>query len=111
MCQGAQRFVQLPGKLRRPQCPGYVCLTWPAVCLLDEYFLSGVIEAANINHLINSLPLRERQRIVSACENFELVRGTVLSEAEEPFRHIYFPVSGLISMVTTTDGFRMKGRW
>ncbi len=101
--------MQSPCTLSRPQCPGYVCLTWPSVFLWSECFLSGAIEAANINHLINSLPLKERRRIVGACENFELVHGTVLSEAEEPFRHIYFPLSSLISLVTTTDGHEPLG--
>lgn len=75
----------------------------------DERFLSGAIEAANINHLINSLPIKERQRIVGTCEDFQLVLGTVLSEADEPFHHVYFPLSGLISMVTTTDGHEPLG--
>lgn len=76
---------------------------------MDQCFLSGAIEAAKINHLIDSLPLKERRPILSSCEEFDLVNGTVLSEAEEPFRHIYFPLNSLISLVTTTDGHEPLG--
>lgn len=46
---------------------------------------------------------------MSACENFELVQGAVLSEAEAPFQHIHFPLGGLISLVTTTEGHEPLG--
>jgi CRP-like cAMP-binding protein len=53
--------------------------------------------------------LKERRPILSTCEEFDLANGTVLSEAEEPFQHIYFPLGGLISLVTTTDGHEPLG--
>jgi CRP-like cAMP-binding protein len=59
--------------------------------------------AAVENHLIELLPRADRQRLLAACEPFELVLGEVLCERGQATRHVYFPVDGFISLVTTID--------
>ncbi len=53
------------------------------------------------NRLINSLSHEARTRILSLCEPVDLVFGTVLCEPGQIFTHIYFPVTGFISLVTS----------
>ena len=53
------------------------------------------------NRVINGLPLEMRTKILSLCEPVDLVFGTVLCEPEQPFTHVYFPLTGFISLVTS----------
>ena len=58
--------------------------------------------SANIvNQLLDNLPRRERNRILECCEPVDLVFGAVLCEPDQAYRHIYFPLSGFISLVQT----------
>jgi CRP-like cAMP-binding protein len=59
--------------------------------------------AAVENHLIELLPRADRQRLLSACEPFPLVLAQVLCERGDVTRHVYFPIDGFISLVTTID--------
>jgi CRP-like cAMP-binding protein len=38
------------------------------------------------------------------CESVDLKFGDRLSDADKPIRHVYFPLVGFISLVTTLDG-------
>lgn len=58
------------------------------------------------NALLNGIPGRERVRILNRCETVDLVFGNILCEADKPFRHAYFPLSGFISLVVILDGHR-----
>jgi len=51
------------------------------------------------NFLIQGLPREDRTRILQACELVQLDFGDVLCESEQPYRHVYFPVSAFISLV------------
>jgi CRP-like cAMP-binding protein len=51
------------------------------------------------NQLLESLPRKGRARILALCETVPLVFGDILCETEAPFRHVYFPLSGFISLV------------
>lgn len=55
------------------------------------------------NRLIDRLPRMERRRVLDSCEPVDLVFGAVLSEADKPYRHVYFPLSGFISLVEAVD--------
>ncbi len=59
-----------------------------------------------INLLLDALPRKERDRVMAHCEVVELHFGKVLCEPDRPFRYLYFPVSGLISLVTTLGSHR-----
>lgn len=58
------------------------------------------LHAPASNALIDSLPRGEREQFPSVCEPFEMESGAVLCEVEAPYRHAYFPTSGLISLVS-----------
>lgn len=56
------------------------------------------------NSLLNALPRKQRDRLLRSSEPVELVFGEVLCDAGKPYRHAYFPESGLISLVLTLRG-------
>ena len=60
--------------------------------------------AAFENHLIELLPRGVRRKLLSCCEDVQLVLSDVLCLPGEPTRYVYFPVDGFISLVTTIDG-------
>lgn len=57
-----------------------------------------------VNRLIDGLPRRERDRILARCEPVGLEFGAILCDAGEPIRHVYFPLTGFISLVATVKG-------
>jgi CRP-like cAMP-binding protein len=57
-----------------------------------------------INRLIESLPRGERNRILESCEIVERSFGTILCEPDQRYEHVYFPLTGFISLVTTLKG-------
>jgi CRP-like cAMP-binding protein len=62
--------------------------------------------AGSNNGLVNALPRKHRDRLLRACEPFELVFGEVLSGAGKPYRHAYFPDSGQISLSSSARGHK-----
>lgn len=57
------------------------------------------------NHIVDALPFRERKRILSACETKEVVFGSVLCELDDRYRHVYFPLTGIISLLQSLRGY------
>ncbi|WP_445937630.1 Crp/Fnr family transcriptional regulator [Pseudomonas sp.] len=57
-----------------------------------------------LSSLIEGLPSKQRKQLLNGCEPVDLVFGHVLHEANQPIRHVYFPLKGFISLVTTLDG-------
>jgi CRP-like cAMP-binding protein len=60
--------------------------------------------AARENHLIELLPSKDRRSLLAVCEPVVLVLSEVLCESGKPTRHVYFPISSTISLVTPIDG-------
>ncbi len=56
------------------------------------------------NLLLAGLPARERDAVLQRCEKVELPFGSTLCEANQPLRHLYFPLTAFISLVTTLRG-------
>ncbi len=57
------------------------------------------------NHLLSSLPLSERTRFDSLLERSSLKQRASLNEAGEEAPFVYFPLTGVVSLVTRlTDG-------
>ncbi len=56
------------------------------------------------NRLIESLPSGSRSRLLAICEPVKLALGEILSEVGTPTQHVYFPIVGFISLVTTAKG-------
>jgi CRP-like cAMP-binding protein len=61
------------------------------------------------NQLITGLPEKERQRLLQLGEPVELTFGTILCEVQIPLQYAYFPLSGLISLVTVTSDHQPLG--
>lgn len=55
------------------------------------------------NRLLDTLPNKDRQRILASCDQVELVSGDILHEAGTRLRHVYFPTGSFISLVTPLD--------
>jgi CRP-like cAMP-binding protein len=54
-----------------------------------------------VNHLIEVLSPTAKARMLGRLEKVDLAFGDMLCEAEQPFKHVYFPLSGFISLVAT----------
>ena len=59
--------------------------------------------AAAENHLFELLPRSDRGRLRALAEPVQLVLSGVLCEPQRPTHHVYFPVDGFISLVTTIE--------
>lgn len=57
-----------------------------------------------VNRLLGGLPIKDRNKILNSCELIELSFDAVLCEPNDPIHHVYFPLSGFISLVTTLTG-------
>lgn len=55
------------------------------------------------NRLLEDLPSRLRSAVLAACEQVNLPFGRVLYEQDRTFSHVYFPLTTVISMVTTVS--------
>jgi CRP-like cAMP-binding protein len=66
--------------------------------------MATALPAAGCNTLFGGLPRREREAFLSLCEPFEMEPGAVLCDVDTPYRHAYFPTSGLISLVSSLNG-------
>jgi len=56
------------------------------------------------NLLLEKLPHKDRNRILEHCESVNMVFGDVLGEPGKPFRNVYFPCAGFISLLATVGG-------
>jgi CRP-like cAMP-binding protein len=65
--------------------------------------MATALPAAERNTLLGGLPRKEREPFLALCEPFEMERGAVLCDVETPYRHAYFPTSGLISLVSNMN--------
>ena len=56
------------------------------------------------NRLLAILLRKDRQHLLSSCEQVELVVGDTLCAPGDTIRHVYFPTDGFISLTTPVDG-------
>ncbi|MDP1930787.1 MAG: Crp/Fnr family transcriptional regulator [Gammaproteobacteria bacterium] len=56
-----------------------------------------------VNRLLKALPLEEQLLVAANSETVELAAGDILCEYNQIPRHVYFPLSGLISLVVSID--------
>ncbi len=59
-----------------------------------------------LNCLLGGLTPAERAGTLAQCEMVELVTGEILCEADEPYAHAYFPLRGVIALVTIMGRYR-----
>jgi CRP-like cAMP-binding protein len=55
------------------------------------------------NTLIDTLPRTARNRLLSICENVDLVSGFLVSGSDTPARHVYFPTGSILSLMTSSE--------
>src|SRR5258706_9841001 len=55
------------------------------------------------NRLIAALPAAARSRLAPLVDDFTLVRGAVLQEQGERTEHVYFPNTGMISLLAVLN--------
>jgi len=53
------------------------------------------------NRLLAALPREESKRLVPYLEFVPLALGQVLHEANEPIKHVYFPINSVVSLIST----------
>ena len=64
---------------------------------------------AGSNRLLAGLPQRSQSRFLAGCEQADLQFAAVLGVEGEPMQHVYFPITGVISLVATlADGARLE---
>ena len=56
------------------------------------------------NHLIELLPVKDRRRLLGLGDQVQLTQSEVLGKAGKAMLHVYFPVDGFVSLVTSIDG-------
>lgn len=56
------------------------------------------------NSVLCALPRKDSQRLRARHEQVNLAYGDILCEPGKPLRHVYFPNSGIISLLTPVDG-------
>jgi CRP-like cAMP-binding protein len=56
------------------------------------------------NHLLAALPVDEFDRLIASLEPVALPRPTELEAANEPIEFVYFPTSGVASIVSIDEG-------
>jgi len=60
-------------------------------------------EGIHRNRLLGALPREELEPLVPLLESVPLVDGMPIYEPNEPIAHVYFPISGIVSMVSEMD--------
>lgn len=66
--------------------------------------MPSAVHAPAENRLLAALSRNDRHRLLSGCEQVELVFGDVLCGLGDKIRHVYFPTDGFIALVTPIDG-------
>jgi CRP-like cAMP-binding protein len=54
------------------------------------------------NLILSALPIDVRNQLLSQLESVSLTYSEVLYEIDDPINHVYFPTSGMVSLVSTT---------
>lgn len=56
------------------------------------------------SRLLSGLPPGNRADLIDRCQRVDLSFGDILCEPEQPFRQVYFPLDGFISLVACLRG-------
>ena len=57
-----------------------------------------------LNRLLQALPPADRARLLARCDQVQLVATQVLYEPGDAIRHVHFPTTAFVSLVSTADG-------
>lgn len=65
----------------------------------------AIDELANpVNQLIERVARPDRRRLLDQADAFDMRFGDQLCEADRPYEHVYFPLTGFVSLMTTLSG-------
>jgi CRP-like cAMP-binding protein len=56
------------------------------------------------NRLIGRLPRKERTQLLALCETTTLEFGAILCEEGQRVQHVYFPLTGFVSLLASVQG-------
>ena len=62
------------------------------------------VSGKSTNRLLTSLPDEDYQNLLGNSERTDLVYGSTLYKAGAVIRHVYFPESGIVSLLSAVDG-------
>ena len=62
------------------------------------------VSGKSTNRLLTSLPDKDYQHLLKNSERTELVYGDTLYKTGAVIRHVYFPESGIVSLLSAVDG-------
>jgi CRP-like cAMP-binding protein len=62
------------------------------------------LPAVSGNRLLAALPRKDRQHFVGGCKEVDLVLSDILFEPGDRLKHVYFPTTGFVSLLTPIDG-------
>lgn len=65
--------------------------------------MSSAKRAPHSNHLIETLPRKDRQHFLAGCESVDLAFNDIVCEPGDLIRHVYFPTDSYISQVRKID--------
>lgn len=66
--------------------------------------MSIATHARATNSVLRALSPKENRRLLAHSEQMKLTYGDILCQPGKPIRHVYFPNSGVISLLTPLDG-------
>ncbi len=66
--------------------------------------LSPAKHDSPVNGLLAALPRKDRLHFVAGCEDVPLVLSDMLFESGEQVRHVHFPTTGFVSLLSPIDG-------
>ena len=66
-----------------------------------------VSSSRSANRLLDRLPAAEFQRLLPSLETISLPQGYELCNQDDPMSHVYFPTSGVCSVISATDEGRV----
>jgi len=65
--------------------------------------MSSLQRKATANRLLAALPPAEFGRLTNGSERVRIPKGRILIEAGETVRHVFFPMSGMASLLSVTE--------
>ena len=65
----------------------------------------SLLASSITNHLIESLPTEIQNKLLKRCTLVDWTFGDIVGEVDQIYEHVYFPVTGFISMLTQVDDY------